>query len=100
MRPDRGAPSFPIGAAHLMTDGQVDVEIGFLCHHCGGEVLEGPDDMTDDTDVWCKACGTVFGKWGAVLAKARDAANALVQGRLGEPYEAIPGVKPLRITGE
>ncbi len=70
------------------------VQIGFVCNHCGGEVVSLPDDHTDESDAWCKGCGVVFGSWGSIRRKAEDAAKSLAD--LGGGFD-IPGVKPFRV---
>ncbi len=55
-----------------------ELEIKFECLKCGGTVIELPDNPTDDSIATCKSCGTVFGTWRDIQAKAREVAIARV----------------------
>ena len=53
---------------------KTELEFKFECLECGGTVIELPDNPTDDSIAKCEACGTAFGTWGDVQAKAYDVA--------------------------
>lgn len=67
----------------------------FSCKACGADpaTLELPDDYTDDSIAKCKACGTEFGRFGEVKAKAMDAAKARVTDQVRDAFKGLKGWK-------
>lgn len=46
------------------SDTKFDMSVEFCCLECGGFEVETSDQSNPAGDVWCDACGHVFGKWG------------------------------------
>lgn len=71
-----------------MTD---EIKVTFSCLNCGGSILELPDDYTDDSTAKCKSCGTEFGRYGDVKAKAMDAAKNEVSAMFRNAFKGLKG---------
>jgi transcription elongation factor Elf1 len=67
------------------------LSVTFECKECGGTILTVPDDATDDSPVSCKSCGFVFGSFGDVKAKAREAALEHVQDTIKGAFKGLKG---------
>ena len=70
-----------------------ELKITFECKKCGGTILELPDDHTDDSIAKCKSCGTEFGRYGDIKAKAREAGLAHAKGMMKDAFKGLKGWK-------
>lgn len=70
-----------------------EIKITFSCKKCGGAVLELPDDYDETSIAKCKSCGTEFGTWGKVKAKAMDAAKQEVRQKFKDAFKGLKGWK-------
>lgn len=67
------------------------LEVTFTCQECGGTVLHLPDDYTDDSIAECKSCGTKFGRWGDIKAKAMGLAKDRVTKMFRDSFKGLKG---------
>lgn len=72
---------------------QSEIKITFDCKNCGGTVLELPDDYDETSTAKCKSCGTEFGTWGEVKAKAMDAAKQEARRLVKDAFKGLKGWK-------
>jgi hypothetical protein len=63
----------------------------FECKKCGGTVLELPDNYTDDSIAKCKSCGTEFGRYGDIKAKAIEMGKEHVRGMFRDAFKGLKG---------
>lgn len=74
-----------------MSTSQVSVK--FECKKCGGTTLILPDNPTDSSIVSCKSCGTEFGKWRDVKAKATKLVADKVKADFKSAFKGLKGWK-------
>lgn len=49
---------------------QGEIRIAFNCNKCGDKILELADDYDELLIANCQSCGTEFGTWGELRARA------------------------------
>lgn len=72
---------------------EYQLSIATQCKECGSTELSIPDDADDNSPVSCKACGIVFGTYGALRAKSREVAKDHVQQQLRDIFKGSKSFK-------
>lgn len=69
------------------------LKVTLNCPNCPSAILEVPDDDANHTIAKCPECGTEFGSWGDVKAKAHEAAAEYVRDMARDAIKDTPWIK-------
>jgi len=73
-----------------MTD---EITLKFECGKCGPTILEVSEPRTDESTVMCKTCGSAFGSWAELQAKAKKVAGDKIRADFKNAFKGLKGWK-------